>query len=64
MTTFMSPPPVVTCLAFHPEDNNIVAVGFDDSTIHIYNVRIDEVFCFVLLYANFCIRTYLKEIYN
>ncbi|PRQ26695.1 putative transcription factor WD40-like family [Rosa chinensis] len=43
MTTFMSPPPVVTCLAFHPEDNNIVAVGFDDSTIHIYNVRIDEV---------------------
>ncbi|XP_004292971.1 PREDICTED: topless-related protein 1-like [Fragaria vesca subsp. vesca] len=43
MTSFMSPPPVVTCLAFHPEDNNIVAVGFDDSTIHIYNVRIDEV---------------------
>ncbi|KAL9232013.1 hypothetical protein vseg_007163 [Gypsophila vaccaria] len=43
MTTFMSPPPAATSLAFHPEDNNIIAIGMDDSTIHIYNVRVDEV---------------------
>ncbi|KAK9666382.1 hypothetical protein RND81_14G181000 [Saponaria officinalis] len=43
MTTFMPPPPAATSLAFHPEDNNIIAIGMDDSTIHIYNVRIDEV---------------------
>ncbi|XP_031279576.1 topless-related protein 1-like [Pistacia vera] len=42
MTTFMDPPPASTYLAFHPQDNNIIAVGMDDSTIHIYNVRIDE----------------------
>ncbi|KAL3528878.1 hypothetical protein ACH5RR_008200 [Cinchona calisaya] len=43
MTTFMSPPPAATYLAFHPKDNNVVAIGMEDSTIHIYNVRIDEV---------------------
>ncbi|KDP33561.1 hypothetical protein JCGZ_07132 [Jatropha curcas] len=43
MTTFMSPPPAATYLAFHPQDNNIIAVGMGDSTIHIYNVRMDEV---------------------
>ncbi|KAL6296689.1 hypothetical protein ACE6H2_004831 [Prunus campanulata] len=43
MTTFMCPPPVATSLAFHPDDNNIIAVGMDDSTIHIYNARVDEV---------------------
>ncbi|XP_068312754.1 topless-related protein 1-like isoform X2 [Pyrus communis] len=43
MTTFMSPPPVATSLAFHPEDNNVIAVGMDDSTIQIYNIRINEV---------------------
>lgn len=43
MTTFMCPPPVATFLAFHPKDNNIIAVGMDDSTINIYNVRVDEV---------------------
>ncbi|XXG54028.1 hypothetical protein AAC387_Pa03g2008 [Persea americana] len=43
MTTFMSPPPASTFLAFHPQDNNIIAIGMDDSTIHIYNVRVDEV---------------------
>ncbi|OAY27418.1 topless-related protein 1 isoform X2 [Manihot esculenta] len=43
MTTFMSPPPAATYLAFHPQDNNIIAVGMDDSTVHIYNVRVDEV---------------------
>uniref|UniRef100_A0A2N9EEB4 CTLH domain-containing protein n=1 Tax=Fagus sylvatica TaxID=28930 RepID=A0A2N9EEB4_FAGSY len=43
MTTFMSPPPAATYLAFHPQDNNIIAVGMDDSTVLIYNVRVDEV---------------------
>ncbi|CAA7027040.1 unnamed protein product [Microthlaspi erraticum] len=43
MTTFMPPPPAATFLAFHPMDNNIIAIGMDDSSIQIYNVRIDEV---------------------
>ncbi|XP_028556764.1 protein TPR3 isoform X3 [Dendrobium catenatum] len=43
MTTFMPPPPAATFLAFHPQDNNIIAIGMDDSTIQIYNVRIDQV---------------------
>jgi len=45
MTTFMPPPPAATFLAFHPLDNNIIAIGMEDSTIQIYNVRVDEV-CF------------------
>ncbi|CAH8324592.1 unnamed protein product [Eruca vesicaria subsp. sativa] len=43
MTTFMSPPPASIFLAFHPQDNNIIAIGMEDSTIDIYNVRVDEV---------------------
>ncbi|XP_020240735.1 protein TPR2-like [Asparagus officinalis] len=43
MTTFMPPPPAATFLAFHPQDNNIIAIGMEDSSIQIYNVRIDEV---------------------
>ncbi|XP_073102229.1 protein TOPLESS-RELATED PROTEIN 2 isoform X2 [Elaeis guineensis] len=43
MTTFTSPPPAATFLAFHPQDNNIIAIGMEDSSIQIYNVRIDEV---------------------
>lgn len=43
MTTFMTPPPASTCLAFHPQDNNIIAVGMEDATVQIYNVRVDEV---------------------
>lgn len=42
MTTFMPSPPAATFLAFHPQDNNIIAIGMDDSTIQIYNVRVDE----------------------
>lgn len=42
MTTYMQPPPAATFLAFHPQDNNIIAVGMDDSSIRIYNVRVDE----------------------
>ncbi|KAI7729674.1 hypothetical protein M8C21_004456, partial [Ambrosia artemisiifolia] len=43
MTTFMSPPPAATFLAFHPQDNNIIAIGMEDSSIHIYNVRVGEI---------------------
>ncbi|KAF3596308.1 hypothetical protein DY000_02025940 [Brassica cretica] len=43
MTTFMPPPPPSSFLAFHPQDNNIIAIGMEDSTIHIYNVRVDEI---------------------
>ncbi|KAK9269702.1 hypothetical protein L1049_001480 [Liquidambar formosana] len=43
MTTFMPPPPAATFLAFHPQDNNIIAIGMEDSSIQIYNVRVDEV---------------------
>lgn len=43
MATFMPPPPAATFLAFHPQDNNIIAIGMDDSSIQIYNVRVDEV---------------------
>lgn len=44
MTTFMPPPPAATYLAFHPRDNNIIAIGMEDSSIQIYNVRVDEVY--------------------
>ncbi|KAH9783946.1 protein TOPLESS-RELATED PROTEIN 2 [Citrus sinensis] len=43
MTMFMSPPPAATFLAFHPQDNNIIAIGMEDSSVQIYNVRVDEV---------------------
>ncbi|GLU01279.1 hypothetical protein SLE2022_185910 [Rubroshorea leprosula] len=43
MTSFMPPPPAATSLAFHPQDNNIIAIGLADSTICIYNVRVDGV---------------------
>ncbi|XP_050286590.1 topless-related protein 4-like isoform X1 [Quercus robur] len=43
MTTFMSPPPAATSVAFRPNDNNTIAIGSDDYSIHIYYIRIDEV---------------------
>ena len=43
VTTFMALPPAATFLASHPQDNNIIAIGMEDSTIQIYNVRFDEV---------------------
>ncbi|KAG6518475.1 hypothetical protein ZIOFF_021950 [Zingiber officinale] len=43
ITTFMPTPPAATSLAFHPEDNNMIAAGTEDSSILIYNIRIDEV---------------------
>ncbi|GAV85799.1 LOW QUALITY PROTEIN: WD40 domain-containing protein [Cephalotus follicularis] len=43
VTTFMPPSPASIFLAFHPQDNNIIAIGMDDFSIQIYNVRINEV---------------------
>jgi WD40 repeat protein len=43
MTTFMAPPPASTFLAFYPQDNNIIAIGMEDTSIQIYDVRTDEV---------------------
>ncbi|KAK1434049.1 hypothetical protein QVD17_10967 [Tagetes erecta] len=42
MTSFMEPPPATTCLVFHPNDNNILALGMADSSILIYNVRVSQ----------------------
>ncbi|XVF35631.1 hypothetical protein REPUB_Repub18cG0162800 [Reevesia pubescens] len=42
MMSIMPPSPAATCLAFHPQDNNIVAIGMDDSAILIYNVRLTK----------------------
>ncbi|KAL9331571.1 hypothetical protein ACSQ67_001181 [Phaseolus vulgaris] len=39
----MAPPPAATFLALHPQDNNIIAIGMDDSSIQSYNVRVNEV---------------------
>ncbi|XP_015069640.1 protein TOPLESS-like [Solanum pennellii] len=43
LTTFMPPPPAATYIVFLPQDNNIIAIGMDDSTIQIYHVRLGEV---------------------
>ncbi|KAL3499954.1 hypothetical protein ACH5RR_039047 [Cinchona calisaya] len=40
---FMSPPPAATCLAFYPLDNNLIAIGMEDSVIRIYDTRSDQV---------------------
>lgn len=50
LRTIMSPPPMVTCLAFYPEDNNIFGIGFDDSSLSIYNVRDDQVYISLSLF--------------
>ena len=43
MTTCMPPPPAATFLAFYLKDDDIIAIGMEDSSIQIYNVRVDEV---------------------
>ncbi|KDP33560.1 hypothetical protein JCGZ_07131 [Jatropha curcas] len=43
MLSIMPAPPATTSLAFLPQDNNIVAIGRDDSTVIIYNVRLAKV---------------------
>ncbi|KAL7603546.1 hypothetical protein Lser_V15G17708 [Lactuca serriola] len=42
MTRFGRPPPSATCIVFNPHDNNIIAIGMSDASIHIYNVRVDK----------------------
>ncbi|KAJ8534956.1 hypothetical protein K7X08_016684 [Anisodus acutangulus] len=41
--SMMPPTPTATCIACHPSDNNVIVVGMDDSTIIVYNVRLDVV---------------------
>ncbi|KAK1358209.1 TOPLESS [Heracleum sosnowskyi] len=43
MRKCMPPPPAATFLALYPQDNNIVALGMEDSSIQIYDTRTDEV---------------------
>ncbi|KAK6927583.1 WD40 repeat [Dillenia turbinata] len=45
MRTFCPAPPAATFIALHPRDNNVIAIGRADSTVVIYNIRIDEVQC-------------------
>ncbi|WZY80229.1 hypothetical protein YC2023_026613 [Brassica napus] len=40
--TYMSPPPAATFLAFLPSDYNIIGIGFEDSSIRIYNLQTNE----------------------
>ncbi|KAH7856142.1 hypothetical protein Vadar_033219 [Vaccinium darrowii] len=39
----MPPPPASTFLAFFPQDSNLIAIGMEDSTIRIYDVRLLKV---------------------
>lgn len=43
MTAFMSPPPAATSVALHPENNDVIAIGMEDSTIQIYYFRSQRV---------------------
>ncbi|WVZ19558.1 hypothetical protein V8G54_006880 [Vigna mungo] len=43
LATIMPPPPMATCLAFYPRDNNILAIGMDDFSIIIYNASTDKI---------------------
>ncbi|KAG5555911.1 hypothetical protein RHGRI_006534 [Rhododendron griersonianum] len=40
---FMPRPPASTFLAFYPQDDDIIGIGMEDSTIRIYNHTVDEV---------------------
>ncbi|KAF8081695.1 hypothetical protein N665_0870s0017 [Sinapis alba] len=42
MAMCMPPPPAATFLAFLPSDSNIIGIGLEDSSIHIYNVITDK----------------------
>ncbi|XP_060208854.1 topless-related protein 1-like isoform X2 [Lycium barbarum] len=43
MKSMMPPIPAATCITCHPSDNNVIAIGMDDSTINVYSVRLDMV---------------------
>jgi len=38
----MAPPPAATFITFNPLENNIIAVGMEDSTIQIFSVPLNE----------------------
>ena len=57
----MAPPPAATFLAFHPQDNNIIAIGMEDSSIQIYNVRVDEVLLRYLKMLNLLLQVEKQE---
>lgn len=40
----MNSPPAATFLALHAQEDNIIAIGRDDSSILIYNFTANEVF--------------------
>ncbi|WVZ96500.1 hypothetical protein U9M48_042132 [Paspalum notatum var. saurae] len=42
-TTFMAPPPAATFVAFYPQEDNIMAIGMEDSSILIYCTHTEEV---------------------
>ncbi|KAF8393175.1 hypothetical protein HHK36_021416 [Tetracentron sinense] len=42
MDTFNPPPPAVTFIALHPQNNNIIAMGMEDSSIQVFNIKGDE----------------------
>ncbi|WVZ96517.1 hypothetical protein U9M48_042147 [Paspalum notatum var. saurae] len=42
-TTFMATPPAATFVAFYPQEDNIMAIGMEDSSILIYCTRTEEV---------------------
>lgn len=44
LVTSMPSPSMVTCLAFYPEDNNILLVGLDDSSILVYHIHKEQVY--------------------
>lgn len=44
LTTFM-PDVLATAVALYPKDNNVIAIGSEDSTIVIYNIRMNEIKC-------------------
>ncbi|XP_028106354.1 protein TPR3-like isoform X1 [Camellia sinensis] len=39
---FMCPACKATCLLFHPQDNNVIFIGMDNSTIQIFNVHLSK----------------------
>ncbi|THG13733.1 hypothetical protein TEA_019667 [Camellia sinensis var. sinensis] len=43
MAIFIFAPPVPMYVAFYPHDNNIIAIGMDDSTVLIYDTRANEI---------------------
>ncbi|GMP22986.1 hypothetical protein CsSME_00000759 [Camellia sinensis var. sinensis] len=43
MATFVHPPSMPMYVSFYPYNNNIIAIGMDDSTVLIYDARANEI---------------------